>query len=97
MLGQVGPATGSDTTLIAFGTTFVTVAGGIVVGYLALIRDRRKDAQQTDSYKDQLSELLVEHGKLIQAVEDLTNRVDRLERKPSRGRRTVKDDNADSA
>lgn len=95
-IGQVGPATGSSTTVIAFGTTFLTVAGGVVVGYLALLRDRRQNAAQAEKDKNQeaentasqseLRKLYLEFGKLQQAVTDLVDRVDRLETRPLRSR-----------
>jgi hypothetical protein len=88
-VGQVGPTAGGDSTLIAFGSTIVTVAGGIVVGYLALMRDKRKDVKQEQKDQAASSQQLAwasEMGRLAQAVEDLTGRVDSLEHKVSRRR-----------
>jgi type VI protein secretion system component VasK len=82
--GQAAPVGGASTTFVTLVTTGLTVAGGVVVGWLALVRDRRQRQQQDTEHQAQQSENLSVGetlGKLTQAVEDLNRRVERLEDK----------------
>lgn len=84
-LGQVSPAAGASTTFVALATTGLTVVGGIIVGYLTLLRDKRqKVAQDEERLKyagdaDKWAAAAAEIAALKQSNSDLADRLDRIE------------------
>lgn len=101
IFGQATPAGGGNTTtLVTLMTTGLTVAGGIVVGYLALLRDKKQKQQQDAERVTQQAENYTvgeSLGRLTQAVEDLNRRVDKLEERQDRRRRRVRHDEDEPA